>query len=65
YKNKAVGVALRTKVNTKPIFVSIGHKITLASAISAVLRTCCGYRIPEPVRYAHLFVNKLRKQHLS
>lgn len=65
YKNKVVGVALRTKVNTKPVFVSPGHKTNLPFAIRIVMETCCGYRIPEPVRQAHLLVNKLRrKSHL-
>ena len=61
YGNKVVGVVLRTKKNTKPVFVSPGHKINLSLAIRIILKTCCGYRIPEPTRHAHLLVNKLRR----
>ena len=61
YGNKIVGVVLRTKNNTKPIFVSPGHKTNLTFAIRIALKTCCGYRIPEPTRQAHLLVNKLRR----
>jgi len=61
YKNKIVGVVLRTKKNTKPIFISPGHRTNLTFAIRIVLKTCCGYRIPEPTRQAHLLVNKLRR----
>lgn len=65
YKNKVVGAVLRTKINTNPIFISPGHKINLMFAIRIALKTCCGYRIPEPIRQAHLLVNKLRrKSHL-
>jgi deoxyribonuclease V len=49
-----IGVALRTKVNTKPVYVSIGHKIDLSTAINWVLKCCRGYRLPEPSRLAHL-----------
>jgi len=65
YGNKVVGVVLRTKKNTKPIFVSPGHKINLTFAIRIALKTCCGYRIPEPTRQAHLLVNKLRGKYSS
>ena len=65
YGNKVVGVVLRTKKNTKPIFVSPGHKINLSLAIRITLKTCCGYRIPEPTRQAHLLVNKLRGKYSS
>ena len=62
YKNKVVGAVLRTKMNTNPIYVSPGHKTNLAFAIRIVLNTCRGYRIPEPIRQAHLLVNKLREK---
>jgi deoxyribonuclease V len=54
FNNMIVGVALRTKSNVKPVYVSIGHKIDLSSAINWVLQCCRGYRIPEPCRLAHL-----------
>ena len=49
-----IGAVLRTKVNTAPLYVSIGHKITLYSAITWVLRCCRNRRLPEPTRLAHL-----------
>ena len=58
--NKVVGAVLRTKINTKPVFVSPGHKVNLAFAVHIVLETGCGYRIPEPIRQAHILVNKIR-----
>jgi len=53
-KGETVGAALRTKFNTKPVYVSIGHKVDLQIAIYWVLQLCCGYRLPEPTRLAHL-----------
>lgn len=61
-RKEVVGQAVRTKKRTKPIYVSAGHRIDLASAVRLVLATCGGYRIPEPTRQAHLFVNQLRRQ---
>ncbi len=49
-----IGAALRTKLGVKPVYVSIGHKIDLQTAIYWVLNLCRGYRLPEPVRLAHL-----------
>ena len=48
-----VGAALRTKSGVKPIYVSVGHRIGLASALQWVIRCCRGYRLPEPTRLAH------------
>jgi deoxyribonuclease V len=52
--DELIGAALRTKAGVKPVYVSIGHKISLESAIHWVTRCCCGYRLPEPTRLAHL-----------
>ena len=49
-----IGAALRTKSGTKPIYVSVGHKIDLALALQWVIKCCRGYRLPEPTRLAHL-----------
>ena len=53
YKGKVIGAALRTRVNTKPIFVSIGHKIDLKAAIELILKCTRTFRIPEPLRFVH------------
>jgi deoxyribonuclease V len=51
---EVIGAVLRTKTGTNPVYVSIGHKIDLDSAIDWVVKCCRGYRLPEPTRLAHL-----------
>lgn len=57
-KDKIVGAVLRTRKNIKPVFVSPGHKIDLKTSIALVLKSCRGYRLPEPIRQAHSLVKR-------
>jgi deoxyribonuclease V len=56
-----IGVVLRTKDRTNPLFISVGHQTDLPTAIHYTLACCQGYRLPEPTRQAHLFVGKISK----
>lgn len=49
---ETIGAALRTQTGTKPIYVSIGHKVDLVGAIEYVLRCAPKYRLPETTRSA-------------
>lgn len=53
-RGEVIAAALRTKRGVKPVYVSIGHKLDLPSAIQWVMDCCRGYRLPEPTRLAHL-----------
>ena len=57
-----VGVVLRTQKGVRPVFVSIGHRVDLDSAVKLVLACCTRYRIPEPTRQADIEVAKLKRQ---
>ena len=48
-----IGAVVRTRTNVKPVYVSIGHRLTLDDAIRLTLRCCPRYKIPEPTRAAH------------
>ncbi|MFC2010324.1 deoxyribonuclease V [Chloroflexota bacterium] len=50
---ETIGATLRTKPGVKPVYVSIGHRVDLDTAICWVMNCCRGYRLPEPTRLAH------------
>jgi deoxyribonuclease V len=52
-RGEVVGAVLRVRPLVKPLYVSIGHRISLETAVLIVLRCCRAYRIPEPLRRAH------------
>jgi deoxyinosine 3'endonuclease (endonuclease V) len=60
---KTLGAKLRsTDKSSKPIYVSIGHKIDLETAVDIVAH-CCEYRVPEPIRAADKMSRKALDDH--
>jgi deoxyribonuclease V len=51
--DEIIGAVVRTKTGVNPLYVSIGHKVDLPTAIEYVLSCCTNYRLPETTRYAH------------
>jgi deoxyribonuclease V len=52
HKNEQIGVALRTKNKVQPLFVSVGHRVSLEMATELVLQCTPKYRLPETTRLA-------------
>jgi deoxyribonuclease V len=53
YKGEIVGTVLRTRTNTKPLYVSLGHRVSLETAVHYTLLCTPKYRLPETTRQAH------------
>ncbi len=52
-QGEVIGAVLRTRRGVKPIYVSIGHCVSLETAIDYVMRCTTKYRLPETTRWAH------------
>ncbi len=52
-RGEVIGSVVRTRERVAPVFVSIGHRIDLPTAVDIILRCTRGYRLPEPSRLAH------------
>lgn len=50
---EVIGAVLRTRSRVKPVYLSIGHRVSLETAIAFTLATAPRYRLPEPLRRAH------------
>ena len=48
-----IGSVVRTRTNVHPIYVSVGHRVSLQTAVALTLKCAPRYRIPEPTRQAH------------
>jgi len=53
HEGEVLGAVLRTRDDVSPVFVSIGHRIDLESAVAYVKASTRGFRLPEPIRVAH------------
>jgi len=58
--NSPIGTVLRTRKNVKPVFISPGHKIGIKESKEIIMNCVIKYRIPEPVRIAHIEVGKYK-----
>ncbi len=52
HRDEVIGAVVRTRANIKPVYVSVGHKISLETAVKIVTACLRGYRLPEPTRLA-------------
>jgi deoxyribonuclease V len=65
FNGKIVGAAVTTKKDAKPVYVSVGHMISLATAIRIVKHCSTKSRIPEPILKAHeIATEEKRKLHI-
>ena len=62
HEGEVIGTVLRTQDGVKPVYVSVGHRVTLDAAQRQVLALAPRHRLPEPVRAAHAEVNRLRRE---
>ena len=60
-KGEVIGKVVRTRERVAPVYVSVGNRIDLDSAVKLVLACCTKYRLPEPTRQAHNAANRLRR----
>jgi len=61
-KDEVIGMAVRTRDRVRPVYVSIGHRMDLRTAVELVLRMARGYREPETTRRSHRLVNEVRRR---
>lgn len=65
WKGRQIGVVLRTRRGANPLYISVGHRVSLARAVAAVLGSTEGRRLPAATRAAHAAANDQRRAALA
>lgn len=63
FNNELRGFVLHTKKKCKPIFISPGNKISLRTSLEIVKKCIRNYKLPEPLRLAHLYANEVKRKY--
>jgi deoxyribonuclease V len=53
HHGETIGAVLRSRAGTSPIYVSVGHRVSLPAAVRWVLACTARFRLPETTRWAH------------
>lgn len=64
-REEIIGSVLRTQENIKPLFVSVGHRISLETACNWILKLSPRYRLPETTRQADQLVKKFYQRYIN
>lgn len=56
--SEVIGAVLRTRIGVKPLYVSIGHRVSLETAVHWVIACAPRYRLPETTRWAHRLASR-------
>jgi len=62
HEGERVGTVLRTRTGVRPVYVSVGHRLDLETAVEATLAVTPRYRLAEPIRRAHKLANRRREE---
>ncbi len=57
-----VGAVVRTSEGKKSVFVTPGHKISIQTCVKVILQCSPKYRIPEPLRQAHILAKEMAEK---
>ncbi len=60
-QGEIIGAVVRTRRSVQPLYVSLGHKISLDTAIHFVLACTTRYRLPETTRLAHHLASEAKE----
>jgi deoxyribonuclease V len=52
-EGEVIGAVVRTRDGIQPLYVSVGHRVDLETAVALVVECASRYRLPEPARWAH------------
>lgn len=61
FKDFEVGCVYRSRTDVKPIYISPGHLCNVCDAVNIIAACLTSYRMPEPLRIAHLYANKYKR----
>lgn len=56
--NEIIGAIVRSRTNCRPLYISVGHQVSLPTAIEFVLRCTPRYRLPETTRWADAIASR-------
>ncbi len=59
---ETIGAVVRTRVGGKPLYVSVGHKLALKTAVRIALETTRGRLLPEPLMVAHELATRAMRE---
>lgn len=60
-RGEVIALAVRTRARATPVYVSVGHRVSLETAAAMVLALAGGRRLPVPIRRAHDAANATRR----
>ncbi len=65
YNKEIVGQMVYTRSKVKPVYVSVGHLVSLSTAINLVKHFSRDSRIPEPIQKAHVLASAELRRNCS